>query len=402
MTTRKRTILSAAQKREICETKEREPSLPNVSLAQRYGIGKSTVTDILNEKERWLAISGGQENIKKFRGPKWPQLEKALGLWVDNALNTKQDIDGNILKTKATFFAERFSIEDFNQSEGWLGGFKKRYGLRQFKKQGEASSAPSPESIENDRLALQQFLRSYDPEDIWNGDETGLFWKMEPSRVLARGPLSGHKKEKSRVTIFCATNATGTEKMALTFIHKYKTPRAMKNLNYKNFPVYYFWNKKAWMQVSIFNDILLKLNEKMRRKRRKIVLLIDNAPVHLILDETQEKLDSVSVKFLPPNTTTVLQPCDAGIIHSFKCHYKHLFIQNRIDAYDDVQDGFAEKLADYNIFEALQNSAEAWSMVSSQTIANCWKKTGILPPCDEIIDEDEDLIFDEYVLNINI
>ena len=133
----------------------------------------------------------------------------------------------------------------------------------------------------------------------------------------------------------------------------------MKNLNYKNLPVYYFWNKKAWMQISIFNDILLKLNEKMRQKRRKIVLLIDNAPVHIILDETLEKLDNVSVKFLPPNTTTVLQPCDAGIIHSFKCYYKHLFIQNQIDTYDDVQDNFIEKLADYNIFEALQNSAKA-------------------------------------------
>ena len=322
MLTRKRTILSAAQKREICEIKERELNLSNVSLAQRFNIGKSTVTDILNNKDRWLAISGDQGNIKKFRGPKWPQLEIALGLWVDNALNTKQDINGNVLKVKAAFFAERFSIEDFHQSDGWLGGFKKRHGLHQYKKQGEASSAPSDELIENDRLALQQFLKSYDLEDIWNGDETRLFWKMEPSRVLARGPLSGHKKEKSRVTIFCATNATGTEKMALSFIHKHKTPRAMKNLNYKNLPVYYYWNKKAWMQVSIFNDILLKLNEKMRQRGRKIVLLIDNAPVHLILDETQEKLDSIVVKFLPPNTTTVLQPCDAGIIHSFKCHYK--------------------------------------------------------------------------------
>ncbi|CAB5331416.1 unnamed protein product [Rhizophagus irregularis] len=302
MSTRKRTILSAAQKREICETKEREPNLSNTSIAQRYNIGKSTVTDILNEKERWLAISGDKGSVKKFRGPKWPQLEKALGLWVDNALNTKQDIDGNILKTKAVFFAERFSIEDFHQSEGWLGGFKKRYGLRQFKKQGEASSAPSVESIENDRLALQQFLRSYNPEDIWNGDETGLFWKMEPSRVLARGPIS---------------------------------------------------------------------------------------------DETREKLDSVEVKFLPPNTTTALQPCDAGIIHSFKCNYKRLFIQNRIDAYDNVQDGIVEVLADYNIFEALQNSAEAWSMVSSQTISNCWKKTGILPPSDDEI-EDGDSIFDDF------
>ena len=96
------------------------------------------------------------------------------------------------------------------------------------------------------------------------------------------------------------------------------------------------------MQVSIFNEVLLKFNETMKRKNRKIVLLIDNAPVHLILDETQEKLDSIEVKFLPPNTTTVLQPCDAGIIHSFKCHYKHLFIQNQIDTYDDMQDGIAE------------------------------------------------------------
>ncbi|GES75326.1 homeodomain-like DNA binding domain-containing transcription factor [Rhizophagus clarus] len=120
LTIRKRTILSAAQKCEICETKERESNLSNITL----------------------------------------------GLQVNNALNIKQDIDNNILKTKAVFFAKRFSIDDFHQLEGWLTGFKKRHGLHQFKKQGETSSAPSVESIENDRLALQEFLKSYNPEDI--------------------------------------------------------------------------------------------------------------------------------------------------------------------------------------------------------------------------------------------
>jgi len=392
---RKRVSLSAAQKRELCETKEKNPDLSNVELAVQYNVGKSTITDILKEKERWLAISESQGSVKKFRGPKWPQLENALSLWVDNALNTKQDIDGNVLKTKASYFANQFSIEEFHHSDGWLTGFKKRHGLRQFKKQGEAASAPSAESIENDRLALQQLLASYNPEDIWNGDETGLFWKMEPSRVLARASLSGHKKEKSRVTIFCAINATGSEKMAITFIHKYKTPHVMKNINYKNLPVYYFWNKKAWMQVSIFNEVLLKLNEIMKRKNRKIIFLIDNAPVHLILDETQEKLDSIDVKFLPLNTTTQLQPCDAGIIYSFKCHYKRLFIQDRINAYDDVQDGIVKELADYTIYNALQNAAEAWSMVSCQTISNCWKKTGILLQDNEIPDDDNDSVLSD-------
>ncbi|CAI2196522.1 2090_t:CDS:1, partial [Funneliformis geosporum] len=65
---RKRFVLLAAQKHEICETKEKNPSLPNIELAQQFCIGKSTVTDILNEKEHWLAISEGQENVKKFRG----------------------------------------------------------------------------------------------------------------------------------------------------------------------------------------------------------------------------------------------------------------------------------------------------------------------------------------------
>ena len=193
--------------------------------------------------------------------------------------------------------------------------------------------------------------------------------------------------------------------MALTFIHKYKTSRVMKNINYKNLPVYYFWNKKAWMQVSIFNDILLKLNEIMRRKNRKIILLIDNAPVHLILDETKEKLDSVEVKFLLPNTTTELQLCDAGIIHSFKYHYKRLFIQNWINAYDDMQNGLIKKLSDYTIYDALQNAAEAWSMVSFQTISNCWKKTGILPSnneIDEIPDDYDSVISDRYCMLYNL
>ncbi|CAB4378520.1 unnamed protein product [Rhizophagus irregularis] len=300
-TKRKRVNLSAGQKREICEMKERDPRIQNVELAQKYNVGKSTITDILKESKRWLTITESQENVKKFRGPKWLQLEDVLGLWVDNALNTKQDIDGNILKMKASYFAEQFSIEDFHHSEGWLGGFKKWHGLRQFKKQGEAESVPSAESIERDRLALQQFLTTYNPEDIWNGNETGLFWKMEPSRVLARNSLSGHKKEKSQVTIFCATNAT-------------------------------------------------------------------------------------------------------GIIHSFKCHYKRFFLQNRINAYDDVQDGIVEELADYTIYDALQNAAEAWSMVTSQTISNCWKKTGILPQSDEfeeLSDDNDSVLSDSFDIKIN-
>ncbi|UZO29491.1 uncharacterized protein OCT59_022961 [Rhizophagus irregularis] len=75
-----------------------------------------------------------------------------------------------------------------------------------------------------------------------------------------------------------------------------------------------------------------------------------------------------------------------------------------INAYDDVQDGIVEELADYTIYDALQNAAEAWSMVTSQTISNCWKKTGILPQSDEfeeLSDDNDSVLSDSFDIEIN-
>ena len=99
--------------------------------------------------------------MKRFHAPKWPRLENALSLWVNNALNAQQDITGNILKEKAIYFANQFSINDFHSSDGWLAGFKNRNGLRQFRKQGESASAPPAEQLENERKPLRAFLRIY-------------------------------------------------------------------------------------------------------------------------------------------------------------------------------------------------------------------------------------------------
>ncbi|GBC05857.1 hypothetical protein RclHR1_06480007 [Rhizophagus clarus] len=49
------------------------------------------------------------------------------------------------------------------------------------------------------------------------------------------------------------------------------------------------------------------------------------------------------------------------------------------------------------IFDALQNVADVWSMVSFQTISYCWKKTGILPPNNEIEETFKD--FDSIISN---
>jgi len=65
----------------------------------------------------------------------------------------------------------------------------------------------------------------------------------------------------------------------------------------------------------LFQKYLQRLD---RYVNRPILLLIDNAPSH-IADGLE--LRNVKVLCLPPNTTSKLQPLDAGIIAAFKKHY---------------------------------------------------------------------------------
>ena len=48
---------------------------------------------------------------------------------------------------------------------------------------------------------------------------------------------------------------------------------------------------------------------------RIVLLFLDNAPSHPKI--LQEGLKNIKLEFLPNNTTSRLQPCDAGIIKNF-------------------------------------------------------------------------------------
>jgi len=76
------------------------------------------------------------------------------------------------------------------------------------------------------------------------------------------------------------------------------------------------------MQASVWYDYLKKVNEMMGRQNQNILLLADNAPTHIINENLP--LTNINVHFLPPNTTSHLQPLDAGIINSFKVRRKRI------------------------------------------------------------------------------
>ena len=89
--------------------------------------------------------------------------------------------------------------------------------------------------------------------------------------------------------------------------------------------VKYFSNPKSWMTSEIMKELLNKLNRKMRNQGRHIILFLDNPGCHP--SDVKDSYSNIKMVFLPPNTTSRLQPLDAGIIKNFKVRCRKLLLK---------------------------------------------------------------------------
>ena len=89
-------------------------------------------------------------------------------------------------------------------------------------------------------------------------------------------------------------------------------------------------NSKAWVTRQCFiewiHEVFAPSVKKYLQKNKlslKCLLVMDNAPAHPpgLADKLMEELDFITVKFLPPNTTTLTQPMDQQVISNFKKLY---------------------------------------------------------------------------------
>ena len=105
---------------------------------------------------------------------------------MDQALAKGFILSGDTIKQKAKEFSNSLGIpqkEWLSFSNGWLHCFKKCNHLKQFKCHGEAGSVDVAAIIEACNN-LRKTLASFCPSDIYNMDETGLFYRMPPNWSL--------------------------------------------------------------------------------------------------------------------------------------------------------------------------------------------------------------------------
>lgn len=367
------------------------PGSTQASVAKEFRIARSTVSKLKkNENEIKKEASEGTVNFerKRKRQGKEEDVEDALLLWFKQVNAQGARIPGPMLKQKAEAIAKAKGVP-FDATEGWLCRWKTRNNITWKKEHGEKQAADIPGAEAWKKDFLKDLLRDYDPADVFNADETGLYYRGLPDRghCFKGEKLSGGKKAMERITVLVCANMTGTEKLPLFIIGKSKHPRCFPR-HPKDLPVRYSSNKNAWMTSVIFEEYLYEWNRKLQDRGRNVLLFVDNCSAH----PTNLQLSNIKIEFLPPNTTSLMQPMDMGIIKNLKGFYRVHLNKRVIATLDADEDKRAlDVIKSINLLDALYFVKSAWQQVSEATIKNCYRKAGF---CPQEQPQDNDTEFD--------
>jgi hypothetical protein len=277
-----------------------------------------------------------------------------------------------MLRTKAARFLQELHPDapEMAFSQGWLEKFEDQHEIKSFRRFGE-SGVLDMEAIGVALPDIRAVVDVYATKDVFNMDETGLYWCLQADNSLATHQLEGRKINKECITLVICANSDINEKIPLTIIGKHLNPRCFKGINCDTLGARYHANVKAWMTHNVFRLWLLDFDRRMQGCQ--ILLLLDNCPGHIPLEKFAEMnmvLRNIRVFYLPPNMTSTVQPCNAGIIRTFKAYYRKRFNNLLMDGYENNIDN----LKKINILDAFRLVVPAWvEDVSPATIANCFR-----------------------------
>ncbi|XP_064461997.1 tigger transposable element-derived protein 6-like [Ornithodoros turicata] len=347
----------------------------NSDLARKYGLSRSTISTIAKDKEKFLhaTINADPTTRKRIRKATYADVEDALLKWFVDARSRNIPISGPLMLSKAKDFAFLLDFPDFSPGNGWLHRFKVRHGIVFKGVAGEAASV----NMEDVNTWLDENIAtivSYSAQDVYNADETALFYQMLPAKThaLKGDKCSGGKNSKLRITVLLCTNMDGSDRRLPFVIGKYQKPRCFGHY----VPVRYRHNKKAWMTRDLFAEWLVEFDRDMARQKRKVLLVLDNCAAHHV----KPSLAAVTVLFLPPNATSKIQPLDLGIIHAFKVCYRRRLVQRLLIAIDRPTVDIPLRIS---LFGAVEMIKASWMEISSQCILHCFRKAGFMDAVNE-------------------
>ncbi|XP_068246764.1 tigger transposable element-derived protein 1-like [Palaemon carinicauda] len=413
----------------------------NCAIGRQLNMSESTVRSILKNEEQILKMcdSYGSSSLDSrsytsTNSKELIKMERFLVLWINRKESEGVDLDKMTIMDQAKSFysliCKKHNVlpSGFKASTGWLYRFLERKGIRNLNMTGERNSA--------DEIAAKEFPAilkgiiedgGYHPDAVYNMDEAGLQYKrMLKTTFLAKNvkQARGRKTDKSRLTVLFCVNSTGTHKMKPLVVHSAKHPQCYNHLqDMKDAPVYWRSSKKAWINSTISQDWLLNCFVPDARRKClqdgrefKVILTLDNCPAHpSFLDGLHP---NVRVVFLPPNTTSLLQPLDQEIIACVKalyhktvfrdfrrCTESNIEAQQMIEDDSDVDEPMEEEVNEdlltvhefwrkFTVKHAVDHLMKAWEGLNVATIRHGWLKLAphLVPPITQPIQQSRDVL----------
>ncbi|XP_066943489.1 tigger transposable element-derived protein 1-like [Macrobrachium rosenbergii] len=370
-----------------------ENGKPVMVIARDEHLSQSTVSTILKDEKQIMNAIRASASVrstlisKKRIGP-LEEMEQLLVTWMEDQIQKRMPLSLLTIQTKAHMLFDELKKnyddnhnKSFVASAGWFHRFKNCHNFHSVKISGEAASADAKGAAKfKDILQKIVIDEGYLPEQILNVNETGLYWKRMPQQSYIHKEatmMPGFKAYKYRLTFLLGGNVAGYKLKPLMVYHS-ENPRALKRIDKHMLPVHYHHNKKAWMTAMLFEDWFVRcfipeVKDYCRENKIpfKILLILDNAPTHP--QNIGDFNENVKVVFLPPNTTSLIQPMDQVAVATFKAYYLRNTFAQAVQATDNEEKDLRTFWKEFNVLNSIMNIGKAWKEVKKECMNGLWK-----------------------------
>ena len=255
--------MTVADKLKVIEMGSR--AISQRKIASQLNVSKTQVQAILNRKEsiQESVNSGNQRLDARWIGDfsKYPEIDAAVYKWFVSVRKPEHrckplPVSRSLLQARALQEAKLRNITDFKASDGWFLGWRRRHQIgASICLNGEAGDVDVNE-LEPLMQNFRKSLIDYRPENIFNMDESGLFFRALPARTYLvnsekRRDVRGIKAltAKDRVTIIFCVNATGTRKVPPLIVGSSKTPHCFQD---SRPPLPYINQANSWLNSAVY------------------------------------------------------------------------------------------------------------------------------------------------------
>lgn len=413
----RRMRLTLGQKREVVDLAASK-KFTHKELAEKFRVGRTTITNICRQEDLIRTETDSADATKKKRKTTkctydLRVLDECLHKWRMEVKVSSPDtkLTGTVLQQKAMDIAMKIlhepyadlpdkvrqALAKFSASNGWLDGYRTRFGSFSSKQFNGDSSVIKNVDIQTRLREIHHSLSGVDVQDVWTGSEFAVTFKPNMPTMNHPGQLhdagNSNAANNGRYTVALFVSAAG-EKFDMQVIGMDRSPVLLEGVNTEElYKIHYGHSKTGWQVAHTMVTMLKALNQHAKNRKRTFRVILDSAVPHvkaaMILDSQGDQrtffiYDHLHIYFLPPNFKPPrFHPCHLGIIQAFKARFRYemletLFTNYRQSVMTQDMRGFhpSRHLHSRNVFHWFYVALHS---LDQHLIQNCWVQSGLLP-----------------------